>query len=246
MILGQYAGDFYKTELLKQQIATEKAQRSKIYADMDATEQAAKAPEIAAWVANINSGKAKLSDVPAKLKNGVSIGLSTSTSLSPEVKAKVEASQAVYDLAQELKTLEGKGGAVGFGLKKNVFSKLPGIDETAIAGTDRANYEAKFRQVKDTLASANLDKLKGAMSDKDIEFLRNVGTALSLDMGQVAFDKELEKIAEIAARVPGVVKKETVNKFQQASGAQTTVIPGTAYVKDIGADGSINFELPKQ
>jgi hypothetical protein len=34
IILGQYAGDYYKTELLKQQIATEKAQRAKIYNDM--------------------------------------------------------------------------------------------------------------------------------------------------------------------------------------------------------------------
>ena len=34
MILGQYAGDYYKTELLKNQIATEKAQRAKIYNDI--------------------------------------------------------------------------------------------------------------------------------------------------------------------------------------------------------------------
>jgi len=35
MILGQYAGDYYKTELLKNQIATEKAQRAKIYNDIN-------------------------------------------------------------------------------------------------------------------------------------------------------------------------------------------------------------------
>lgn len=34
MILGQYAGDYYKTELLKNQIATEKAQKAKIYNDI--------------------------------------------------------------------------------------------------------------------------------------------------------------------------------------------------------------------
>lgn len=35
MILGQYAGDYYKTELMKQQIRTEKAQQSKIYNDIN-------------------------------------------------------------------------------------------------------------------------------------------------------------------------------------------------------------------
>ena len=37
MILGQYAGDFYKTELLKQQIATEKAQKANYDANAEKT-----------------------------------------------------------------------------------------------------------------------------------------------------------------------------------------------------------------
>lgn len=41
MILGQYAGDYYKTELLKNQIATEKAQRAKIYNDTSIANQKA-------------------------------------------------------------------------------------------------------------------------------------------------------------------------------------------------------------
>lgn len=245
MILGQYAGDFYKTELLKQQISTEKAQRAKIYADMSASEIAAQTPEIDAWVANISSGKAKLSDVPAKLKNGVSIGLSKTTSLAPEVKAKIEAAQSTYDLAQELKTLQGKGGAVGFGWKKSVFSKVPGIDEEPIAGTDRANYESKFRQLKDTLAASNLDKIKGAMSDKDIEFLRNIGTALNLDMGEKAFDIELEKVANTMSKVPGVTPKRVSNPFTQALGQNNSTIPGASIVNKVTDDGSVIFTIPK-
>lgn len=42
MILGQYAGDYYKTELLKNQIATEKAQKAKIYNDINATNEKSK------------------------------------------------------------------------------------------------------------------------------------------------------------------------------------------------------------
>lgn len=37
MALGKYSGDYYKVELLKQQIETEKAQRANIYANIDKT-----------------------------------------------------------------------------------------------------------------------------------------------------------------------------------------------------------------
>ncbi len=243
--LGVYGGDYLKTALLKEQIQTEKAQRAKIYSAMATETSAQDKAQSDAWVTNIANGKAKLSDVPAKLKSIVSLGLSQATISSPETKAKIEASQNVYNLANELKSLEGKGGAVGFGLKKTVFSKIPGIDETAISGTDRANYEAKFNQLKDTLASANLDKLKGAMSDKDIQFLRNIGTALTLDMGEVAFDAELDKVANTMAQVPGVQAIQVSNKFNKALGQSSTPIQGTQIINNVTDDGSIDFKLPQ-
>ena len=61
-------------------------------------------------------------------------------------------------------------------------------------GTSRATFGASFRQLKDSLAATNLDRLKGAMSDKDIEFLRNIGTKLDLSLPESAFYSELEKI----------------------------------------------------
>lgn len=213
MILGQYAGDYYKTELLKNQIATEKAQAAKYYSDIE------------------NAKK----ELALKLK------------VTPAAAAdKIQASQDTYNLANELLTLSGKGGAVGFGLKKTVFSKIPGIDDTAIAGTDRANYEAKVSQLRDTLASANLDKIKGAMSDKDIEFLRNIGTALKLDMPETAFDAELEKIKNTMAKVSGVVPITPVasNPFAQAIGQSNQVIPGAAIINNVTPSGELNFKLP--
>lgn len=256
MILGQYAGDYYKTELLKNQIATEKAQRAKIYADVSKSQAELKAindtnisSEAASWVANINSGKAKLSDVPASLKTQVSVGLASSTGLSAEQKSKIEASQSTYDLANELLTLSGKGGAVGAGIGKALGAVIPGYDGTAFSGTDRANYEAKVAQLKDTLASANLDKLKGAMSDKDIEFLRNIGTALKPTMSEAAFDSELNKIKTTMTKIPGVIPAETpeqktYNPFTQALGQPSQVIPGTKYIEGYTSSGEINFTLP--
>lgn len=213
-ILGEYAGDFYKTSLLKAQIETERAQKAKYYAD-------------------INKIKSEMNTK----------GLPTTTANI----AKVEASQAVYDIAQELLTAQGKGGAVGFGFKKSVIGSLPFAEGTAIAGTDRATYEAKFKQLKDTLASANLDKLKGAMSDKDIEFLRNIGTALSLDMPEKSFDAELKKVQNTMSKIPGVqVQKveQTQNKFNQALGIPSGSVPGSSIIKNVDDSGSINFIIP--
>lgn len=210
MILGQYAGDFYKTELLKNQIATEKAQRAKYYSDIE------------------NS------------KKELAIKLGTSV---PAASAKIEASQSAYNLANELKTLAGKGGAVGFGFKKSVLGSIPFVSPDAIAGTDRANYEAKFAQLKDTLASANLDKIKGAMSDKDIEFLRNIGTALNPNMSEEAFDTELEKIKEVMAKVPGVIPVAAPNPFQAALGQSTSAISGSTII-EVSPQGDFEFKLP--
>lgn len=244
LALGQYGGDYYKTALLKEQIQTEKAQQSKIYSAMATEASTQNKAEADSWVTNIASGKAKLSDVPAKLKSLVSLGLSQSTISSPEVKSKIEASQSVYDLAQELLTAEGKGGAVGAGFGKALGAVIPGYDGTAFSGTDRATYEAKFSQLKDTLASSNLDKLKGAMSDKDIEFLRNIGTALKLEMPESAFDAELKKVQKVMTNVPGVKPKVVENKFSKSLGQSTQQILGTEIINKVGDDGSIDFKLP--
>ena len=52
----------------------------------------------------------------------------------------------------------------------------------------------KVQSLKDLLAMANLDKIKGAMSDKDIEFLRNTATYLSTDLSETEFEKTLNEI----------------------------------------------------
>lgn len=213
--LGEYGGDYLKTQLLKAQIDTEKAQKAKYYADINKIKSEMETKGLTPNTANI---------------------------------AKVESSQSVYDLAQELLTAQGKGGAVGFGFKKSVIGSLPFVEGTAIAGTDRATYESKFKQLKDTLASANLDKLKGAMSDKDIEFLRNTGTALSLDMPESAFDAELKKVQNTMSRVPGVQVQQapqTPNKFNQALGMPSQRIQGTAIINSVDESGNINFNLPE-
>ena len=62
-------------------------------------------------------------------------------------------------------------------------------------GSDKSDFEALFQTLVDKLASANLDKIKGAMSDKDIEFLRNIEkNGLSYDSSEEQFKKQLKSL----------------------------------------------------
>lgn len=118
----------------------------------------------------------------------------TSNSPSEQVVEKVEATTTLKGLISDLASMKGQKGAVGFGLQKFIPGFLKPRDDQFLSGTPAANYEATFNQLKDALAFENIDKLKGAMSDKDIAFLRNIGTKLSLGMTEKAFNEELVKL----------------------------------------------------
>ena len=102
---------------------------------------------------------------------------------------KKEQIQEVYDALLDLEGTSGLTGAVGFGIQK--FGT-----EAGWAGTKTADFIAKFNTFKDSLALPNLDKMKGAMSDKDIQFLRNTASALSLNMSETEFRNTLEKLKQ--------------------------------------------------
>lgn len=65
---------------------------------------------------------------------------------------------------------------------------------TKVPGTGAYSFGQTFNQLRDLLAMGNIDKLKGAMSDKDIEFLRNSATKLSLKLSTNEFVRELDNI----------------------------------------------------
>lgn len=70
-----------------------------------------------------------------------------------------------------------------------------------ITWTQRKDFEAKFASFRDNLALSNIDKLKWAMSDKDIEFLRNTASSLNLDMSEPEFIKQLNGIKQKYANI---------------------------------------------
>jgi hypothetical protein len=63
-----------------------------------------------------------------------------------------------------------------------------------LPGTNTFDAKAKLDTLKDSLALGNIDKLKGAMSDKDLEFLRNTATSLKPGLSEEALNTEIEKI----------------------------------------------------
>ena len=56
-----------------------------------------------------------------------------------------------------------------------------------VPGTPAYDFKQTANQLINTLAAANLDKMKGAMSDKDIQFLRNIESNLALGMSEQGF-----------------------------------------------------------
>jgi len=107
----------------------------------------------------------------------------TGSGLKEKDKVKVETYSDIARLAQELKTLKGKSGAVG---ATSFTGRIP--------GTEAFNFRQKTNQLINTLAAGNLDKLKGAMSDNDIVFLQKINTSLDTGMTEEAFDTEINRI----------------------------------------------------
>ena len=70
----------------------------------------------------------------------------------------------------------------------------------AIPGTKARTAAGKIEQLQNTLAASNLDKLKGAMSDKDILFLKNITSNLDRFQDEDKFMDELGKVERIIVR----------------------------------------------
>lgn len=101
MILGQYAGDFYKTELLKQSIETEKAQRAKIYADLAKTNAETNAAN--AFAKLTTNQKIQANIASGKIQPGQLVSLSTGEIPKNISADKVDGLLALKDLAKKTK-----------------------------------------------------------------------------------------------------------------------------------------------
>ncbi len=133
-------------------------------------------PVVDAWVQNINSGKAKLSDLTGNptLKNQVSQGLAGSKDTGYNIASITQSS--LVDLQKMVDNNEGFTGAVGF---KGPIGTIFGIPN----GTSGANFAAKAKQVVNDIVLPNLTILHGLgrVTDREFQALTNSLTALGID-----------------------------------------------------------------
>jgi len=150
-----------------------------------------------------------------------------SLSVASPVTEKVNATMTLKGLISDLASGTGKKGAVGMGLQKFIPGFIKPGESQFLPGTKAAGYETTFNQLKDTLAFENISKLKGAMSDKDIAFLRNIGTKLSLGMSEKEFNKELlnldKKMNEVLLQ--NGVDPTVINSYSAYSNDELLALP---------------------
>jgi hypothetical protein len=102
----------------------------------------------------------------------------------------------------------------------------------ALPGTKARMMAGKIEQLQNSLAATNLDKIKGAMSDKDILFLKNMETNLDRYQDENEFIKELVRISSVVDTAKERVAKRygvPVNKESEA-----VTVGGKTYARPAG------------
>lgn len=217
MVLGQYGGDYYKTELLKQQIATEKAQRAKIYSEIGA----GGGTGAVLGVQGIN---------PLKFKDAQARTDFTKAG------AVVEAIKATLSGAQKDENGNYYGLGYGGGNKPEVFLDQAGQ-------TNRAFLSGINLKTQQWASGASLTAEQIAMVNKMVPQPTDADSTITRKLN--ALEKYMTNEQKAIARTQGqsVIEQPEPNVFTQALGQPASKFEGTSIIKDI-SDKGIDFALP--
>ena len=106
----------------------------------------------------------------------------------------------------------------------------------SIPGTKTRSMAGKLEQLQNMMTAENLGLLKGAMSDNDIKFLRNISTNLDRYQDEDSFLSEMKRVGTNLAKAQAQIAKKygaPVESVEQpstqkpAQAAQTAVNPQT-------------------
>ena len=217
MALGKYGGDYYKTELLKQQIKTEKAQQENYYANAaktraEATVGGGKAPtpaqvESAGYAERIKQANTIIDKNPDVFKkmNYVDFQLAGSKS----------------QLANSILTPEQR--QVAQAMRNFITGKLRKESGASIQPSEFEDAQLQYFPAlgDDATTLANKKQLRESV-------LNNLITGSG-----TAYNPNTE------------IDTPAYNPFNKSLGISDTVIPGTSVVSGFSTDGTINFNLPK-
>lgn len=138
-----------------------------------------------------------------------------------ELQLKVDEMKEKRDEAVRTKAAEAAGTISSFDNSISLVNDILKDEDTlraavgssawrgSLPGTKAKTMAGKIEQLQNAVASANLDKLKGAMSDKDIAFLRNIESNLDRYQNEDLFIAELSRVR----RNLGEARKRVAGKF---------------------------------
>lgn len=152
----------------------------------DGTYVPGKDPVTDSWIKLIKSGGAKITSVPADLKNSVVQGLGFTMQDAQQVDRFATDAITIVDrlLGEDVEALENVIGPISTSLPT-----LRGSSGDVLADIDR---------LKAILTKDNLKYMKGlgAMSDREFQNLQNISDSLKMTRSEEGFKKELKRIKE--------------------------------------------------
>lgn len=220
MILGEYSGDYYKTQLLKQQIATEKAQRAKIYSDI-AANGATGAGGAVLGVEGIS---------PLKFKDAQARTDFTKAG------AVVEAIKSTLSGAQKDEKGNYYGLGYGGGNKPEVFLDQAGQ-------TNRAFLSGINLKTQQWASGASLTKEQIDMVNKMVPQNTDADSTITRKLNALQAYMENEQKAIARTQGQSVIKQPEPNVFTQALKQPASKYEGTSIINNISETG-IDFALP--
>lgn len=220
MILGEYSGDYYKTQLLKQQIATEKAQRAKIYSDIAANGTAGAGGAVLG-VEGIS---------PLKFKDAQARTDFTKAG------AVVEAIKSTLSGAQKDDKGNYYGLGYGGGNKPEVFLNQAGQ-------TNRAFLSGINLKTQQWASGASLTKEQIDMVNKMVPQNTDADSTITRKLNALQAYMENEQKAIARTQGQSVIEQPEPNVFTQALGQPASKYEGTSIINNISETG-IDFALP--
>lgn len=153
-------------------------------------------------------------------EKGVWEQIKTDEIAAPE---KIALADDIISLIEELKTHPGKNLATGF----SSFS-------TKAKGTDPYDFGIKFNNLIAKLSLDNVGLLKGPMSDKDLQFIKDASAGgLDLGLKTEAFDKQLD---ELLTKFVGAKEKINIQDTYSNSGDEID-----SFLENIDNSGETGF-----
>jgi len=137
-----------------------------------------------------------------------------------ELKLKIEETKRGRDEKIRERTAEAETAITGIDKSSELLGSILADEDSLraatgaggwrawIPGTDARTTAGKLEQLQNAIAATNLDKLKGAMSDKDIMFLKTMETNLDRFQNEEQFITELRRIDKALSKAREVVVKK--------------------------------------